>query len=300
MSGLIWLILYVLINSFQEVFLGHLFQHQAPILVLVLTFSFTALFFLLLQVNNIKALLKKCTGLSRPLLWINLTTCLAWLGYFLALKYIEPAICSVITFYLGPVLITFISKDTILKSEKLASWGIFIGLLFLATISYFGKSSMGEIPVKNVMVGIALASMGGLGGAYNVNWSKYLYDKGLSPKELLSLRFFLLILLGLFLWPAHPMEILQKPKFWSMIFYITTFMIILPIFILQLGIKKTKPITTTLVLAALPAVTFLLQLFDNRLSFSPLTLIGILSSMGFMFYGVYSRYLYDRKGPSPS
>lgn len=63
----------------------------------------------------------------------------------------------------------------------------------------------------------------------------------------------------------------------------------LPLYLLQVGIKHTEPITASIVLTLSPLFAFVLQLPDRRLTPSALTLAGVLGIVVLVAVGMVAR-----------
>jgi hypothetical protein len=63
----------------------------------------------------------------------------------------------------------------------------------------------------------------------------------------------------------------------------------LPIYVLQIGIRHTEPITTSLLVSLSPLFAFLMQLADGRLRPSVLTLVCIIGVVTMVGVGIAAR-----------
>lgn len=66
----------------------------------------------------------------------------------------------------------------------------------------------------------------------------------------------------------------QQNIMWILL--VTVFGVMLPMYLLQKGIQYTSVFIVMMSLCFVPVFTFIFQLFDSRISFSYITLIGIL------------------------
>ncbi len=64
---------------------------------------------------------------------------------------------------------------------------------------------------------------------------------------------------------------------------------VLPIYLIQQGIKYSEPIVVTFAFTIEPLVMFLIQIADSRLTVSYSSLWGITIAVGFSVVGIYGR-----------
>ena len=295
--GLWYVFLFVLSGAFQEVYLGNLLQNRDPILVMTITFLVTGFFFVILQAKNLGDLLSTVGKSIRSVFLLNLTTALSWVGFFLALKYLEPAVASMMCFSSVPVLTILFRKifrpqGQLLREEIVTSLGLSIILVFLSVSTLRGLSAVGSISFDSAVYGLLMVLTSAVGVMGNTYASKSLKEEGFNAKQVIGVRFWLLIVYGLSSSLMHLESVvptLMDQKFWLEILIISFATVIAPLYLLQLGIEKLEPITVSFALNTLPILTYLLQLFDQRLVFSYSTLVAVLLSFGLTLYGVLQR-----------
>jgi drug/metabolite transporter (DMT)-like permease len=288
------LLLYSLLASVQDVFLGNLFQRQHPIVVLVCTCSLAQIFLLSFQVRAPRAYLAILRQHWRTLVLLNSATAMAWIGFYSSLRYLEPAIGSTFTFAIGPLLIALLGgyfrpEHPVSRSEMRAAFGIFSGLVVLALSQYRGWSGLGETPPVDSLRGLGLAVIGGMGGAGIKLFSKRLYDAGVNVVTIMGSRLFGVLLVGLLLWPSEWTLQGSSLNFALTMLALTVFAVGAPIFLLQLGIERCEPITAAIIVSVIPCITYLLQVCDARISASIPTLVGVFICVAFVALGARSR-----------
>lgn len=283
-----------LIGAFQEVYLGNLFQTLDPVLVMVTTFFITAFLFVALEIRRLPTLVNVCKTHFKAVLLVNASTTMSWLGFFMALKYLEPAIVSAMCFAVGPVLTTagsrFLRPEVpLLRLETISAGGTLAGLVILAASTLTGTSSIGSLSLPIAALGLGLSATSALGIMGNTFFQKRLSEAGLTAQQVMCLRFWMLILVGTFLVPDFTLGEINSNEFILQSLFIAVFTVVLPLYILQLGIERLEPITVSLILATMPIVTFFLQLFDSRLVPSFYTLIGVTLCLVFSVVGIFAR-----------
>ncbi len=293
--GVVFVLLFNLTQSTQIVTLGQILQTTDPVVVMLLTFSIAAVVFLTLQLPHVSALFSCLKRSPSNVIGLNVSTVLAWLSILFALKYIEPAAADAIGFAIGPVITAVFWKQLrpekpVVRKELMASVGIIVGVIVLTLVSWHGISAMGEIPLRHLFVGFLGSVLCGIGVVGNTIFSKRLSEKGFTTGQLLAVRFFLLILVGFAFWPAKVSLSHFSSSFYEKIGLISLFGVVLPLYILQLGIERCEPITISLILSLLPAFSYVAQFFDNRLQNSPWSLVGIVICIYFTVMGVKARF----------
>lgn len=292
--GVLFVGLFNFLGAFQEVYLGNLFQQVDPLLVMVTTFTITALFFLVIEVRNLPKLLSTIKSQWKTVLAVNVSTTLSWVGFFMALKYLEPAVVSAMCFAIGPVLTTLTSKFLrsevpLLKMEAVAAGGTLIGLGILALTTITGTSSIGAMSSSMAVIGLIFSVLSALGIMGNTFFQKRLSEGGLTARQVMCVRFWLLLVVGMAFGPKFTLHAVGMGTFFMQSLFIAGVTVILPLYILQLGIERLEPITVSLILAAMPIMTFFLQLFDSRLAPSLYTLSGVTLCLGFSVMGTLVR-----------
>ncbi len=293
-TGILLTLAFVLIGSAQEVYLGRLFQEEDPIIVMTVTFIITAIFFALVQSLRTEKIIQKTTENLRTVIGLNITTVISWIGFFLALKHIEPAVVSMITFAVSPILAVVFWRvlrpdQGILPLERYAAVGILAGLCILTVGTSLGRSAVGILPDGAGTRGLLWALSSAVGVVGNTVYAKRLSEKGFSSTSVMAIRFPLLIGVGLFLWPGSQLIHLPFALFLVKMIFLATLTLIIPLFLFQLGIERCEPITITLVLSSMPVLTYGLQLFDSRLKPSAVTLVGIIVALVAASVGVVGR-----------
>ena len=279
----------------KEVYAAHLLQNMEPSLLIFSCFLVTSFYFNAVQGKNVKPYVASLRKNSKDIFLLNLTTLGSWFSFFYAIKYIEPAVASTMTIAMGPLLTIILGtylrpSSQVLKTEILASVGLFIAIIILGFITWSGKSSIGLVATKETVVGFIAAIVCGVCIVGNTFFGKRLNDQGWSAAKVMAARFFLLLIIsGFMFFRINPnMELLNNHFFNFMI--IAIFGTIIPLYCLQRGIEKTEPITVSLAIAIAPLFTFLIQLFDSRLSSSIYSFAVIIFVLFFISLGILSRY----------
>jgi drug/metabolite transporter (DMT)-like permease len=299
-QGLLPLVGFTFLTAALDVYAGNQLQAHAPATVAAISFTLAAVFFLAVTVvrHGGAATLRPLRAQRSDVIMINVTTAVTWLSMLYALKFLEPAVVNVVGLALGPTLTLMLAPllrpgTSALRAEVFVSIGIGVLIVLLVWSSFTGHSAIGELSAVKTTLGIGLALLTGIGSVSNVIYSKRLSDAGLSPQGVLSLRFFLMIVVTWLVTATsrHPGIVAAFLPSAA----IAVIGVALPLFLLQVGIKHTEPITASILLAFSPVFAFLLQLLDRRLTLSVLTLVSVVCIVALVVVGTVARNRHDNR-----
>lgn len=138
--GVISLLVSAILTSISQVYYSNRVQAVHPFLFTGISFFLTTVFF---QLITIKQKIEPCWKEARSSLWkLNGASILAFMGFYFALKYIEPAIVSSLEMGLGPLfalLLAIQQKKRVINAQ----WGIAIGI-FAASLLLIGAIFTGK------------------------------------------------------------------------------------------------------------------------------------------------------------
>ncbi|WP_245284890.1 EamA family transporter [Bradyrhizobium sp. th.b2] len=267
--------LYVVVSAAGEVYAASYFQQADVFVALLLSFAAVCLMFnLLARHEGGEARLTKRSLLV--LVSLNVVTAISWIGLFIGLKYAEPAIVVAFMVALGPTATVWLNAlirrqgvppaSDVVVSVTIAAIGC-----YMIWISASGNAGM-EWGTRSSF-GIVLAIVAGLSLALTNILVKLLFDRGFSVRQVLAHRFnaTILLLLGLVDYSSLVLEISQH---WLAIATIGLSTIIVPLLLIQAGIRGVEPFTINMVLSTAPIITFLFQYFDSRIVPSSHTFVG--------------------------
>lgn len=292
--GVAPLLLFAALSAGVDVYAGNQLQVLSPLSVAAISFSLTAAFFLGgdLAQRGMRAVLLPLRTNRSDVIALNVSTALTWLSMLYALRYLEPAIVNVVAFAIGPAFTLLLSlllrrRTAALPTEIAVAVGICgcVALLVFGTVT--GRSGMGHVGTRTAALGTVLTLVCGLSSTATVIYSKRLSEAGQSPQSVLAIRFFIIIAV------AWAMVAISDNAALAAAFLPATVIAVigvgLPLYLVQLGIKHTEPITVSLIMALSPPFAVLLQLVDRRLQPSMLTLIGVVGITALVALGVIVR-----------
>lgn len=279
-SGFTWLLAYDVLSSGNEVFVANRLQVVDPPLLLLVVFSVTACGFLVTQVKRSAAFLVELRADRRDVALLNVFSALTWIGYFAALRSVEPAVVTTVAAAVGPVLTIMLtpllrSGSPVARTEVVAAVGIVAALLLLVASAVTGRSAVGHAPITTQVMGLAASLLAGLAIVLTVLYSKRLYDRRWTPASVMASRFWLLIVAA-----GVAVPLTGPPPPISAADGLTIVVIVVagtiaPLYCLQLGIERVDPVLVAILVSLVPVFTLLLQSFDARLHLSPPSAVGV-------------------------
>lgn len=296
--GVLPLLAYAVLTAAMDVYAGNRLEVVSPAGIAAVSFTLVMVFFTTVEVRRHGSRRKVLAAHRRDLVAINITTALTWLSTFYALVYLEPAIVNVVGLALGPVITTLAGpllrrSSTVMGTEIVVSLGICVLLGLLMWGSFSGRSGLGDVPVEHALLGLLFTVACAVGSALNIIYMKRLSDAGCDPGVVLAARFFLMTGVA---WALVALE--GGTGFSDALVpgaIVAVIGVGLPIYVLQIGVSNTEPITTSLMVSLSPLFAFALQLMDGRLRFSALTLGGVIGVVALVALGVAVR---DRQAAS--
>jgi drug/metabolite transporter (DMT)-like permease len=271
-AGLALTAAYVLVGSAGEVYAAAAFQHGDTYSTLLIAFVITTVAFNIPPRVPLRA---TTDSTLRGLLALNAATAVAWLGLFIGLRYAEPAIVVSFIVAIGPISTIWVNRlvrgGSASPSDVAASVLILLVGAYLVWVSVSGNAAMDWN--AGTAFGIAASIAAGVALTTASVFVKRLFELRLDARAILANRFYgaiavLLILVdhGILL------DVLRTQLASATLIAFGT--IIIPILLLQAGIRVLEPLVVNMVLSTSPLVTFAMQYLDVRLTPSPYTLVG--------------------------
>ena len=288
---------FILLANSSAVLSAFLLQSISMSQYLFWGFLLAAVFFLLIDRNRIFQTIR--AGNLSFIVLINLITGLNWIAYVYALKYLEPAVVTAIICGIGPI--TIIAYQ-FLKDRKpvalpmvLSVSGALAGTFTLAGASMAGQSGIGQSSPLILASGLFACIFAGTMQAATILVLKNMGRHNMTSVQIMAHRFYFVILFA-FVWNYFSSDpLVSSVQDVGLILLVAFLGIALPLWILQIGIMKSNPVISALMLTLGPVVSYAFQGFDDRLSFSLYTALGCILIIVSTAYGI----LMDVRDNSP-
>ncbi len=269
------IILFCLISAISFVLMGEVVKTVSPITSTFISYGLAAIIFICMNISKMLNILKK--SLQYPLIFwnINFTTLLNTLLAFVVMKYESALIYAIVFFGTLPFFTQIVSKKFSIKYNKnilLFFSSIILGLL------------VSKVSFTDSLIGIVLTIISSFFAAIYLYQSEILHKKtNFTSSELLSIRFFLVIIFCGFYTFSYDNIYQITFEEWEILFYISLSSTVLPLFLLQKSVKNIGSNETSSFLPLIPLLAMLVIPFFNNISFSIFEYI-LLFCFSFFFY----------------
>lgn len=300
--GAVYVLGYTLMNAAKSVFEGWVLVTLSPAFVAVHCFVLAQVVYLATHRDR-GGLLHKIRGSWRHVVAINVTTALSWLAVLYALDALEPAVVNGLIVGAIPLLTLALAprlrpNAPILRQELIAAFGCALSVLALVAVSAQGLSGLGALPWTTVAVGVVAALLTALGVSTNTYVTKALTERDFSSADIMTVRFTLLNTLAFAILVAEGSWSPYTPAVLGTIAILTGVGVFIGIYLLQIGIARTEPMTVSLLFSTNLIFTYLAQLADPRLAISTASLACVLLLTAFTAYGTLSAGRARRPAPA--
>jgi hypothetical protein len=277
-------LVFVVSQAVRDVYFAAAFQGIDFFLVIVLAFTISAVGFGAVTLIREPGAFAKMRREPAALVWMNVTTAIAWISYFFSLKYLQPSIANTLHSGTGPLTVIALASfaihiarpSPIRSAEYVCHAGLAASLAFLWWIALAGHSGL---KLDNPSFGLAVLALPIVSGAaitISLLYCKRLNERGIGSDAVTAGRYPLIILIALavVVLGDRPTGIGDTREFITLSI-VTSVLIVLPLYALQMGIARTSPLTTHVMRSLGPVLVFAAELVDGRIAYSGLTMFGI-------------------------
>lgn len=282
MLGSFLVLSFVLLSAVRDVYFGHVFQSIGFLKVVLIACTICTVFFLIVAaLRGALSVLRDHLGI---VVAVNVTTAIAWIFYFFALTHISPAVANTLYSGIGPLAIIaleaigwrIVARGPVRRWEAIFFAGIALSLVMIGAGAVAGLSGVGGVDVRFSAAGAVLAVLGGVSLVISILYTRKLHDRGAGSDAILATRFILIVVIAAIAEPFSARGIWTFPATeLAWLGLSGAFFIVMPIYVLQLGIARSVPLTANIVRALGPVVVFATQLLDPRILFSSFSLCAL-------------------------
>lgn len=260
----------------RDVFFAATFQVASFFVVVAVSFGLCTAVFLIFSVARNRADLRRALAQWPEVVAANATTAAAWLCYFAALGTTSPSVVNTLHAGIGPATILAIEglgfaiarAVPVSRAERRAQMLVLLSIMSLA--AWTGLSGAGGA------LGALLALASGIFITLATLFVKRLNEKGLLPETVLALRFVLITAIAVTAVAMDPDATLAAAEAVRLVVAAMA-LIVLPVYLAQLGLALTSPITASVIMSTGPLFIFALQSLEGRVPFSGVSLALIVA-----------------------
>lgn len=281
------------ITAVRSVFEGALLQKISPEFVALSTFGIAQVIYII-TCKDWAGLLHAMRRSWRNVIFLNLTSAGSWVGFLYALAVLEPAVSHAIIMGLVPIITLLLARwlrpqAPALRLEIVASLGILLAMLYLAALTWYGDSAVGSVTLGAFVIGVISCVATAASLSANTIVSRRLSDSGMSARQVMTCRFPLTIIATFVLVIVR--DSAAPFTAWNMFAFVVLALVGVmgALYLLQLGISKTEPVTVGLMMPAVVPITYVIQFFDPRLDQSLDSLAGVVLITGSLLLGIWAR-----------
>ncbi|MFD3762070.1 hypothetical protein [Streptomyces sp. NPDC058622] len=196
----------------------------------------------------------------RHLLWtMNLASAVTFLGFYLAMAWVPAALAASLVAGVGPLAVLLMGAVRGTNPSGPAGWARAVLLLVVSVVaaSCIQPGSLWGAGYRGYAGG-ALAALAGFSAAYLAVVSRRLGELGVEPARVMAHRFHLTYAL------AAVFLVLRGAGGASELSLGATAVtalggVVVPLYLLQIGVQRCPPIVTMVLLTALPGLTYVAQ-----------------------------------------
>ena len=230
----------------------------------------------------------------RAIIGLNFASAGVYIFLIIGLKNLEPAIGAALQAGTTPlitiaVMSVMARRMTASRAERAGGMIVLAGSALLMWVSFSGRSGLGSAGPGAVTIGIVAVLISGLSTVFLTLCSKRLTQLGWSNPAVLAHRFYVTI-------TCCAAISLNANMNWAAVAdvsgYLTTVCVAGTgvLLLLQIGIRNVAPFVVLTMTNLNPLITYVVQMFDDRLTVSLNSLVGIAVIFSGLLWVVYTQY----------
>lgn len=269
LPGPVFVAIYILCNSAIAVYSSYLFTAQDPIYLVLCVFGLAQIIYVVTLKNRL-ATLVRIRDAWMYVLFSNIATAANWLFFMYAISYFKASFVSSMMIAIVPIY-TLILSPRLRPGVKIVGAEYFLVLgcsLFVLAESFLLTSPKPNMPSTYMITGFMFIFVCSLGISLNSFIAKHLNERGFTPHEIMASRFTLLIMISVYLVYDKGVSGLNSYPLLTATIFTLIIGVLIGTYSLQLGIKKSEPLTISFIMYTAPILTACMELLDKRIPFS--------------------------------
>lgn len=266
-AGFVASLAFVALASVRDVYFSGLFQRHSPMVVAAVAFTLCTAVYLPIALGRDAASVAMLARRPRDLFWVNATAAMAWLSFFRALSLVEPALVQILFAGVGPLAVAAAdewrgSGERLAIAERRGLLGLLGAVVLAGVVAVVEARDAGA-----AALGVGLAVGSGLAITANTVLCRRLNDAGVSPMALVAMRFPATAIVAAVIASTSGAALAEAltPGALTSIVVGSLVLVVLPVYVNQVGVALASPLTVRVALAGAPALIFVLQLAEGRL-----------------------------------
>lgn len=267
------IIIFCIISAVSSILMAEAVKTVDPVTSTFITFGLTALIFTLFNINKFRPIIMASFQQRLTLLQINITTLANTLLAFVGMTYVSPLVYGIIFFGCLPFFNSALQWRLFSnnKSNYTFNFASCLSAIFLA--GYISDQTM----IANIQ-GISYALLSCFAAALYIQRSEYFHRKtGLTPSQILSVRFYLVILICGGYALLQPNTLILNSNEWLMLSGAAITGSAIPLFLMQVAIKKLGATATAQFMPSIPVLCMTFLTVLGIAQFTELEILAIVS-----------------------
>ena len=270
-------LLFAISQALRDVYFSGVFQGVNLFAVILIAFSISIAVCGLRVGGRVPLLFHRIQAELPTFVWMNITTAIAWSCYFYGLKTLQPSIVNTLHSAIGPLTVVAlgvfgvfsIPRSTTNRPERICYIGLGVSIAALWWVTLSGGSGIGVSDPGADLLALALLLVSGTSITISLLLSKRMNDRGFDADALTVGRYPLIVIVAVIVLYSSdgPLGITSSSQF-AMIMLAAALLIALPLYVLQVGIANTAPLTGHVIRSLGPVFIFAFELVGQRIAYS--------------------------------
>jgi drug/metabolite transporter (DMT)-like permease len=224
----------------------------------------------------------------RPLGLLNVATAVIFLSFFWSFSKIPSALAVFVAAGVAPLALLawrYRGLERGTRAGQAVVGAITLALAVLAAVRILSEERFSSPGLT--AAGLAAAVAAGMAAAAVPLLSRRLAGLGVSPTRIMAHRFHAtyVIALAMLLITGLPTDTLSDGSRMAFLAIVAALGSALPLFVLQVGMHRTAPLTTALAISAVPGLTYLVAVAVGRQTFDGIAFVLVCGSLALAAVG---------------
>jgi hypothetical protein len=270
-------LLFAISQALRDVYFSDVFQGVNLFAVILIAFSMSIVVCGVRTSRSLPSLLPRIRVELPTFIWMNITTAISWSCYFYGLKTLQPSVVNTLHSAIGPLTVVALGvfglfgfpRTATNRPERVCYAGLAASIAALWWVTLAGGSGIEASDRAADLTALALLLVSGTSITISLLLSKRMNDLGFDADALTVGRYPLIVIVAVcvVLSSDRPIGITSISQL-TMITLAAVLLIALPLYVLQLGIANTAPLTGHVIRSLGPVFIFALELVDQRITYS--------------------------------